>query len=134
MDPLTANHNLAMNTVLALLGERDDSVGRDEPPQHETPPTPCGSHCADRDGALCGYCDAACDEYEERKRDEGRAMCNSAQQLYDHALIDTGIPGQSFARILAAVFRGEAVPAELVEKGRDDFAELVFDYLMRGGR
>ena len=134
MDPLTANHNLAMNTVLALLGERDDSVGRDEPPQHETPPTPCGSHCADRDGALCGYCDEKCDEYEERKREEGRAMCNSAQQLYEHALIDIGIPGQSFARILAAVFRGETVPAELIEKARGEFADDVLEYLMKGAR
>lgn len=132
MDPLTENHNRVMATVASLLSPRD--AGRDEPRQHDRAPSPCGSHCADRDGALCGEHDAACDAYEEAKREEGRAMCNSAQQLYDHALIDTGIPGQSFARILAAVFRGEAVPAELVAKARDEFAELVLDYLMKGGR
>ncbi len=71
---------------------------------------------------------------EERAREEGRAMCNSAQQLYEHALIDAGAAGQSFARILAAVFRGEPVPAELIAQARDEFAEHVLDYLMKGGK
>ncbi len=90
---------------------------------------PCGDHCGD-----CGEHDSACDAREEAARNDGRAMTRSAEQLYDHALIDAGPAGQSFARILAAVFRGDAVPALLIAQAREEFAEGVLDYLMKGSK
>lgn len=121
-----------MPAIANLLAPRD--ADRDEPRQHERAPSPCGAHCADSDGALCGEHDAACDAREEAARDEGRKMCQSAEQLYDHALIDAGAAGQSFARILAAVFRGDAVPALLIAQAREEFAGDVLEYLMKGGK
>ena len=130
MTPLDRyNRDVIAPLIADILGP-----DRDEPLQNPSPPTPCGAHCADRDGALCGYHDAECEAYEESKLEEARNMTRSAEQLYDHGLIDAGAAGQSFARILATVFRGEIVPVSLIEQARETFAQDMLEYLMKGGK